>query len=60
MKRLFSGTLARWLAEIIGVATLATGAWMIYAPAGVIVAGIYCVVIANSGGDGNASTRTGS
>jgi len=40
----------RWLAEIGGVAALAVAASLWWLPLGLAVAGVYCIVIANSGG----------
>lgn len=50
----------QWGCEIAGVAVLAVGAWMIYAPVGVIVAALYLILVANSGGGSDASDRTSS
>jgi len=37
-----------WAAEIAGVVVLCVGAWMIYAPAAVIVAGVWLIILGNS------------
>lgn len=41
----------RWAAEIAGVGALAIAGWMIFAPAGIAVLGVYLVLVANAGGD---------
>ena len=61
MKRLKALVMRRsvvqWIGEIAGVAVLAVGAWMVYPPAGVIVAALYIILLANTGGS-DASDRT--
>ena len=36
-----------WTCEIAGVALLSVAAWAIYAPAALIVAGLYAIIVAN-------------
>lgn len=49
-------SVALWCAEIAGVVVLSAGAWAIYWPSSLIVAGIYLVIVANTQEDTDASS----
>jgi len=45
------GVKLRWLAEIAGVAAIAIAASLWWLPLGIAIAGVYVVILANSGGE---------
>ena len=46
--RVVTRTTALWAAEVVGVIAIAAGAWMAYAPLGLVIVGLYLVAAANS------------
>ena len=45
------GAKLRWFAEIVGIAAIALAASLWWLPLGIAVAGVYVIILANSGGE---------